>query len=162
MIGVAAPFRLDGTWKFDASPTDLWTVLTRTDDYPTWWSWLREFEAEGLRAETMARCTIQSPFPYSLHCQIRIDTLRAPHLIMTTVSGDLQGPARLEIRPDGTGSSARLVWSVTLGNPVLVQMARFARPAMAWAHDQIVAIGADQFRRRALTELPPNVGPAPR
>ena len=41
------------------------------------------------------------------HCQIRIDTLRAPHLIMTTVSGDLQGPARLEIRPDGTGSSAR-------------------------------------------------------
>ncbi len=137
------------------SPTDLWAVLTRTDDYPAWWSWLREFESVGLEAGTVARCTIQSPLPYSLRCLIRIDTMDAPHLIATTVSGDLRGPARLEIRPAGTGASARLAWSVTLGNPVLAHTARIARPAMAWAHDRIVAVGVDQFRRRALTEWPP-------
>lgn len=152
VTGMATPFRFDRTWQFPIPPAELWTVLNRTDDYVDWWSWLREFDSEGLRAGAVARCTIQSPLPYSLRCRIRIEALRAPHSIDTMISGDLRGPARLEIRPAGSGSAARLVWSVALANPVLAGLSRVARPAMAWAHDQVVSLGAEQFRRRALTE----------
>jgi uncharacterized protein YndB with AHSA1/START domain len=147
---VSAPFRFDRIWTFPVPPAELWAVLCRTDDYVSWWSWLREFEADGLRAGTRARCTIQSPLPYALHCDIRVLAIEPEAAIVTQIGGDLRGPARLDIAPAAAGSTARLSWSLELGNPVLGRLARFGRPVMSWAHDVVVAIGVDQFRRRAL------------
>jgi len=79
-----------------------------------------------------------------------VDEMRAARAIVTTVSGDLQGPARLEVFGAGQGCTARLVWSLTPGSPLLRNLARIGRPAMIWAHDRVVAIGVDQFRQRAL------------
>ncbi|MEP6624100.1 MAG: hypothetical protein ABJC79_06640, partial [Acidimicrobiia bacterium] len=81
---------------------------------------------------------------------IQVDDVQAARVVRTTVAGDLRGPARLEIDPAPDGSTARLVWSLELGNPVLARLARFGRPVMAWAHDVIVATGVEQFRHRAL------------
>ena len=147
---MAVPFRFDRSWSFPLPPDALWAVFERTDAYLDWWSWLREFESDGLRPGTTARCTIQSPLPYALRCTIRIDAVTAPELVVATVDGDLRGPARLEIVGDGDGSVARLVWALGLGNPVLAGLARAGRPMMAWAHDVVVAAGVEQFRRRAL------------
>jgi Polyketide cyclase / dehydrase and lipid transport len=147
---VAAPFRFDRTWWFPVAPEQLWAVLHRTDRYPGWWSWLREFEAEGFEPGTTARCVIQSPLPYALRCTISVDEMRTAAEIVTTVSGDLRGPARLEVRGVADGCTARLVWSLVPGSPVLRHLARIGRPAMVWAHDRVVATGVDQFRRRAL------------
>ncbi len=147
---MAAPFRFDRTWWFPLPPEQLWAVLNRTDRYPSWWSWLREFEAEGFEPGTSARCVIQSPLPYPLRCSIRIDEMRAPRSIVTTVDGDLRGPARLEVQPAADGCTARLVWSLTPGNPTLRRLAIIGRPAMVWAQDRVVATGVHQFRRRAL------------
>jgi hypothetical protein len=36
------------------------------------------------------------------------------------------------------------------GTFVLRQLATVGRPAMVWAHDRVVAVGVEQFRRRAL------------
>ena len=47
---VSAPFRFDRIWTFPVPPAELWAVLERTDDYVSWWSWLREFDADGLHA----------------------------------------------------------------------------------------------------------------
>ena len=74
-----------------------------------------------------------------------------PGLVVTTIDGDLRGPARLEIDGDEVGSTARLAWSLHLADPVLGAMARVARPLMTVAHDVVVSMGVDQFRRRALT-----------
>lgn len=147
---MAAPFRFDRAWTFPVSPDALWGVLERTDDYVTWWSWLREFDADGLRAGTRARCTIQSPLPYALHCDVAVLQVEPATAVVTQIGGDLRGPARLDITPHADGSQARLSWSLEVGTPVLVGLARFGRPVMAWAHDMVVAIGVDQFRRRAL------------
>ncbi|MGZ4690231.1 MAG: hypothetical protein ACXWAY_11435 [Acidimicrobiia bacterium] len=147
---MAAPFCFDRTWWFPVAPEQLWSVLHRTDQYPSWWSWLREFEAEGFAPGTIACCVIQSPLPYALRCSIRVDEMQAPETIVTTVTGDLRGPARLEVGRVTDGCTARLVWSLTPGNPMLRGLARVGRPAMVWAHDRVVATGVDQFRRRAL------------
>ena len=147
---MAAPFRFDRTWWFPVPPEELWAVLNQTDQYLTWWSWLREFEAEGIQPGTTARCTIQAPLPYALRCTVTVDEVRAASLVRTTVAGDLRGPARLELDGAEGGSTARLVWALDLGNPVLAQLARVGRPVMSWAHDLIVASGVEQFRRGAL------------
>jgi hypothetical protein len=149
---VSVPFRFDRSWTFGVAPAELWAVLERTDDYVSWWSWLREFDADGLAAGTRARCTIQSPLPYALRCDVNVLEVEPARAVVTQIGGDLRGPARLDIAPNGSGSSARLSWSLELGNPVLARVARFGRPVMAWAHDVVVAMGVDQFRRRALTD----------
>jgi uncharacterized protein YndB with AHSA1/START domain len=149
-LGVAAPFRFDRAWEFPVPAARLWAVLEQTDRYPTWWSWLREFEADGFTTGTEARFVVQSPLPYALRCTVTIDEMRAPEAIVTTVAGDLRGAARLEIEPAGTSCRARLVWSLTPGSFWLQQLARIGRPAMVWAHDRVVAVGVEQFRRRAI------------
>ena len=42
---MSAPFRFDRIWTFPVPPAELEAVLERTDDYVSWWSWLRAFEA---------------------------------------------------------------------------------------------------------------------
>ena len=149
---VVAPFRFDRTWEFPVPPDQLWAVLNRTDQYPSWWSWLREFETDGFEAGTER--ALRDPVATArTRFGARSTSTRcaSPRRIVTTVTGDLDGPARLEVR-DGrrTGCTARLVWSLTPGNPMLRNLARVGRPAMIWAHDRVVATGVDQFRRRAL------------
>ncbi len=147
---MGAPFRFDRTWVFPVPPDRLWTVLARTDRYPEWWSWLRELEADGFERGANADCVIQSPLPYALRCTIHVDEMLPPTTIATTVTGDLQGPARLEVRAVPEGCTARLVWALTPGSRMLRRLALVARPAMLWAHDRVVAVGVEQFRRRAL------------
>jgi hypothetical protein len=137
-------------WTFPVPPDELWAVLERTDDYTSWWSWLREFEADGLRADSRARFVVQSPLPYVLRCDLRIVSVEPAVSLATEVRGDLRGLAQLDVAPAGDGSTARLRWSLDVGNPVLARLARFGRPVMAWAHDVVVALGVEQFRRRAL------------
>jgi uncharacterized protein YndB with AHSA1/START domain len=147
---MARPFRFDRTFAFAVPPAELWAVLTETDRYPTWWTWLRRFEAEGLRVGTVADCEVRAPLPYSLRFTVRIDEV-VPHArVATTVTGDLDGPAGLDLRPTPDGCEARLWWEVDLQAPLLRRASAVARPAMAWAHDRIVDSGIEQFRRRAL------------
>jgi len=147
---VAAPFSFDRSWWFPVPPAQLWATLVRTDEYPSWWTWLRELDTDGLAPGNTARCVIQSPLPYTLRCTITVEELRAPETIMTTVTGDLCGPAGLHVEDAKDGSTARLCWTLDLGNPLLSRLALVGRPAMSWAHDRIVATGVEQFRRRAL------------
>ena len=81
---------------------------------------------------------------------MRVDDVTAARVVQTTVAGDLCGRARLELDRVEGGSTARLVWSLDLGNPVLAQLARFGRPLMSWGHDLVVATGVEQFRHAAL------------
>jgi hypothetical protein len=150
MGGFAArvrPFTFDRSWTFPVAPDALWDVLTRTDDYTTWWRWLREFDAGELTEGTAARCVVRGPFPYSLNFTVNVVEIETSRSVRTEVSGDLAGPARLEIEPDGDGSTARLAWEVELCSPMLRELARWARPLMEWGHGWVVDNGVRQFRR---------------
>ncbi len=143
------PFGFDRSWLFDASPEELWSVLSQTSEYPKWWRWLRGFESNGLGAGSTADCVVQAPLPYSLRFRVHVLDVEPARLVRTEVTGDLDGPARLEIEPHPDGSLARLAWEVDLRSPPLRAMARWARPLMHWGHDWVVETGVRQFRRRA-------------
>ena len=145
-----APFAFDRTWDFPVSPHELWATISRSDRYTDWWGWLRECDADGMHVGSVARCVVQAPLPYRLRFEIEIDDVAPAELVATTVRGDLEGPARLELAPFDGGCRARLAWHLELRDPVLRRLALVARPAMTWAHDRVVALGVEQFERHAL------------
>jgi len=149
---VAGPFRFDRTWVFGVAPAELFATVSRTECFTDWWSWLRRCDVDGIRAGAGATCVIRAPLPYSLRFDVRIDRVEPDALIATSVRGDLQGPARLEISPDDAGCVARLTWSLELRDPVLRRVAVLTRPAMEWAHDRVVAVGVAEFERHALAD----------
>jgi len=152
---VPSPFRFDRAWHFAVTPSELWTTLSHTDRYREWWPWLRTFEADGddvLATGRTAHVVIQAPLPYQLHCTVRVDDAVRDERLVTTVDGDLQGPARLDLRPVEGGTEARLAWEFELRAPLLRTLAMLGRPAMAWAHDRIVERGLEQFEGHALRE----------
>lgn len=153
-----SPFRFDRAWHFGVTPAELWSTLSHTERYREWWPWLRTFTVddggagEVLATGQVARVVIQAPLPYQLRCTVRVDDAVRDERLVTTVEGDLQGPARLELRPIDGGTEARLAWEFALRAPMLRTLAIFGRPAMAWAHDRIVERGLSQFEGHALAE----------
>ena len=66
------------------------------------------------------------------------------------VTGDLEGPARLELVSTPGGAQARLSWVLDVKSSLLRPLARVGRPALSWAHDRIVERGLAQFEVHAL------------
>jgi uncharacterized protein YndB with AHSA1/START domain len=150
LISPLASFRFDRTWAFDAPPDKMWGVLTRTDDFRRWWPWLRELSGDGLVPGGRSACVVRAPIPYTLRFTVAVRELVPGRLVDAAVKGDLAGPARLEVEPDGRGSVVRLAWEMELRRPLLRAAARFGRPVMEWGHDWVVTNGVEQFRHRAL------------
>ena len=89
---------------------------------------------------SVARCVVRPPLPYVLRFDVAVERVVPAALVETTVSGDIEGPARLELSGDGDGAEARLVWEVDVRDPLLRTAARVARPLMEWGHEWVVDI----------------------
>jgi hypothetical protein len=152
---VPEPFHYDQRFEFDVSPETFWQTISRTESYPQWWSWLRRFDSDGLHDGGHTECVIQAPLPYALRVAIDVEQAVPPDLVQTRVSGDLEGPARLEIAPTPSGCAARLIWTLELREPWLRRFARVGRPILGWAHDRIISMGVRQFERVALRDAAP-------
>jgi uncharacterized protein YndB with AHSA1/START domain len=145
---VARPFPFERTFDLAVDAPTVWRVLERTNDYPKWWSWLESFRADGLRPGTVD-AVIRSPLGYRLCVEIAVQEVVPGRLLVTEVRGDLRGPARLELMPNGARARARLQWELELCQPLLRRVA-VARPLMVWAHDRIVDRALLDFRQHAL------------
>jgi carbon monoxide dehydrogenase subunit G len=153
---VGTSFRYDRTFEFAVRCDVLWDALTDPPRFPDWWPWLRSFELDGQPSSgvtpgTIARCGVKAPLPYTLDFQVHVEQVDAGRSIDTHVTGDLRGPARLEVASAGEASTARLTWAVELQVPLLSAASLVARPVLVWAHDRVVSNGVDQFRERALS-----------
>lgn len=147
---MGAPFLLDRSWRFDVDATELWAVLSRTDEYPRWWTWLHRIEADGLVEGTTARCDVRAPVPYLFHFELDVVRVVPERLVETRVRGGMEGDARLAISPLERGSEARIVWRLVMRDPLLRSAAVVARPVLEWGQQWVVDTGVSQFRRRAL------------
>lgn len=149
------PFRFDQRWLFAVPPKELWAVLSETDRFQQWWPWLRSFDSAGLVAATVSDCVVRAPVPYSLRFRVTILAVVPERLVDTRVSGDLEGPARLEVASHPEGSEAALSWALELRDPLLRAGSWAARPVMEWGHDWVIDAGVRQFRRTALGDSRP-------
>ena len=142
--------RSDRSYRFDASPEDLWAALTNVEDYRVWWPWLRRFDGDAFAAGERWTCVVQPPLPYSLRFDLTLDEVVEHERVAATVSGDIVGTAHLELTPDGTGSALALASQLAPANPMLRAIAVVARPVVRFGHDWVLDTGLRQFRASAL------------
>jgi hypothetical protein len=142
--------RSNRTYRFAVGPDELWTAIARTDDYRSWWPWLRGFEATGLVQGDVWRCVVQPPLPYTLRFTITLDAVQPGVGAMATIAGEISGTAELTVAADGDGSSIRLVSDLAPASPLLRAAAIAARPLVIWGHDWVLDRGASQFKRQGL------------
>lgn len=147
---VPAMFRSDRRWRFDVPRDELWDRINATEEYPDWWPWLRDFDADaGLERGSSWRCAVSPPLPYVVRFVIGFDHVEVGRVVETTVTGDVDGSARLTLDDDGTGSRARLVSALRPANPLLRGFGAVARPLVEYGHDWILDEGRRQFVERA-------------
>ncbi|MGH9210042.1 MAG: hypothetical protein ACRD2C_05100 [Acidimicrobiales bacterium] len=142
----------DRTYCFEVSSPVLWGMLSRVDDYRSWWPWVRESRATKLAAGEVWQFAIQPPLPYALRCAIHIQAVVEPELIEAEVSGDLEGWARVMMRAGQMETEVRVVTElVAVSAPVRIASRAF--PSLArWGHDWVLDTAARQFAAAAALE----------
>jgi hypothetical protein len=135
----------DRTYHFALPATEVWRTLTRTDEYRTWWPWLRRFDPGPLTAGARFTCEVRPPLPYRVAFVLVIDDVRAPSVVTARVEGGLRGAARLAVTPAPGGCALHLTASLTPTDRLLRTVARVAPSVARFGHDWILDTGFRQF-----------------
>jgi hypothetical protein len=147
-----APFLFDRSWDFPVDTATFWQTVRATDEYPRWWGWLRSFESDGLEPGAKSEFVVQGALPYKLRFVVAVERVIDERRVEAGVSGDLEGPAALDLETTDDGCRARLRWELEPHEPLLRRLATVSHPLLAWSHDQVIAMGVSQFRRRLARE----------
>jgi uncharacterized protein YndB with AHSA1/START domain len=137
-----------GRFVFSASPSEVWGAMERLDQFERWWGWLGDLrvDGDGLRAGSVLRGAVTPPVPYQMHVTIELSRCEPQSLIVASVSGDLAGDARLELRPCDGGTIADVAWSLEMRQVPMRVAARIAYPLLRWGHDRVVEATVAGFR----------------
>jgi hypothetical protein len=150
--------RSDRRFHVDAAPATVWAALEGVDRYPGWWPWLRVFRAGGLVSDELWTCVVQPPLPYRLSFRLHLDEVVWGRQVRATLSGDLDGWARLDLEPT-PGAAAADAAGIPVGTDIrlrsdLAPTARLPRavgsilpPVARFGHDWVLDNGIRQFRR---------------
>ena len=83
-----------------------------------------------------------------MHIQVELTDCERPHRMDALVHGDLEGEARLVLRPQGAGSNVEVSWTVEMMQRPMRMASRVAHPVLQFGHDRVVEITVAGFRRR--------------
>ena len=144
----------DRWYDFDVSPDAFWTAACQTQLYQGWWPWLQQFDA-GLLAEGQVwSCSVRPPLPYVVSFSVEFHEVCHGTRVQATVSGDIEGSARLDIEPAQSGCRVRLRSHLAPSSRRLKAAAVVARPIVGFGHNWVLDTGARQFRTRAFSVTP--------
>jgi uncharacterized protein YndB with AHSA1/START domain len=147
---MGSPFQFERSWELDVTPQRFWDTISRTEQYPRWWPWLRRFEADGMTEGSRWEAVIQSPLPYALRVTLVLDEVVVAERLAVRVSGDLEGRAALALTPTDGGSAIDVEWQMRPRSRAMQLAAIVARPLLRWSHEWVLARGLEQFRQGAL------------
>jgi uncharacterized protein YndB with AHSA1/START domain len=142
----------DRRHHFDVAPDELWTAMTRTGAYRSWWPWLRRLDDASFTEGARWACEVQPPLPYIVRFTLQLEEIELHRFVTATVSGDIVGSAAVDLTPGDTGTELRLVATLAPNQTILRTVARFARPVVRLGHDWVLDTGFRQFRRRAFDD----------
>jgi carbon monoxide dehydrogenase subunit G len=147
----ASPYRLEyeGRFHLPAPPQEVWSAVERVARFPAWWGWLKDFRVEGpgLVAGSVLHGVVAPPLPYRMRVRVVLVGCEPPRCIEATVHGDLAGPARIVLEPDGAGTRACVAWELEMMQRPMRLACRVAYPVLRWGHDRVVEATVAGFRR---------------
>jgi carbon monoxide dehydrogenase subunit G len=147
------------SFALGAPPETVWAMIERTGEFDSWWGWLRDFHVEGtgLRVGSVLVGVVSPPLPYHMLVRVELGRCVRPSSIEAAVHGDLEGDARLDLVPRGSGTVASVAWTIEMVPRSMRAAARVAYPVLCWGHDRVVEATVHGFRRR-LAAMDPGPG----
>ena len=139
-------------FSFSVPPDQIWAAIEDVEEFERWWPWLEGFhlEGDGLVAGAVLSGVVVPPLPYRMRLVVELLACEPPLAIDANVDGDLRGPARLRLRPDGPGAVVEVAWTIEMMQRPMRLASRFAHPLLRWGHDRVVEM--------TLRSLPPQFG----
>jgi len=137
-------------FEFNVAPAALWAGIERVDQFERWWPWLQEFRMEGesLAEGSVLHGVVVPPLPYRMRIRVELTRCEAPVAIDALIGGDLEGRARLRVRPNDIGSLVEVAWTVEMMQRPMRLASRIGLPLLQWGHDRVVESTVAGFRRR--------------
>jgi carbon monoxide dehydrogenase subunit G len=137
-------------YEFAITPEALWDTIQEVDQFKRWWPWLEEFSVEGgtLKEGSVLTGVVAPPLPYRMRIRVELVRYEPLSFIDAVIHGDLEGVARLEVRPSDTGTTAEVNWKLEMMQRPMRLADRVAHPLLQWGHDRVVEITVAGFRRR--------------
>ena len=141
-------------YEFSLPPQGLWDIIEQVDQFERWWPWLEDFSLDGdsLATGSVLYGVVAPPLPYRMRIQVELTRCERPVSIEAIVRGDLEGVARLDLRPQGNGSRVQVAWTVEMMQRPMRLASRVAHPLLQWGHDRVVEITVARFRRLVLDD----------
>ena len=143
-------------WWFPVPRSQLWAQLERFELYPSWWSWLREFDVEGsgLVAGIVMRGLVEPPVPYPFRVTVTIVDASPPAALTARLEGDVTGSASMRLEEVDGQTCVGCMWTLRMNTRNLRVAARLAAPVMRWGHDRVVERTVRSFAANALGTTP--------
>lgn len=128
-------FSFRDEWTVPAEPARVHDVLVDLERYPEWWP---EVRAVAKLGPDDALVVCRSRLPYTLEMRLHA-VHRLPHLLETSLHGDLEGKVRYHLERHDTGTRLRFEQDVVVAGRLLGLAAYVARPLLTWNHDRMMA-----------------------
>ncbi len=133
-------------WRLPATVQEVSDILSDAERLPDWWGAVYlavEIVAEG-DADGIGRTVrfhTRGRLPYSLRWQGEVIRADRPHGWTIRATGDLAGQGDWSLRQRGDVAEVRYDWRVSVGKPVLRQLAPLHWPVFAANHRWAMARG---------------------
>ncbi|WP_434440814.1 SRPBCC family protein [Lentzea sp. E54] len=132
-------YHFRSVWHVDASPADVYEVLSDIANYPLWWNEVRK--ATKIDDETgELRCRSFLPFDLVVQVKHSIRNQQAG-LLRATLSGDLEGYASWEITGRDGGTDLMFDQEVVVNKALLRRLVLIAKPFFRGNHDLMMRGG---------------------
>lgn len=139
-------------WTFDITPEAYWAVISRTDEYRTWWAaWLARFSAtDALSEGSVLDARIQwRRIPLGLDVEITVEECVPARRLEVTIGGDVAGSSTVDIRAlPGGACSVHVDTAVDVKRPGYRRLLTLAGPVVDVGFEWGLSVGEAAFRRR--------------
>ncbi|MBZ2197553.1 SRPBCC family protein [Occultella gossypii] len=147
---VVGVFTFTSTWHADATPAQVWRVLSDAATWPQWWpdvvaaTVVRPGDADGLGQRTVL--TVRAPTGYRLRFGVELTDVSPGAFARARVVGDLDGAGAWSLSADGEGVVMVIVWQVRARRRWMRLVSPLAGRSFARAHAAVMAAGQRGLR----------------
>ncbi|CAM3357767.1 SRPBCC family protein [Occultella aeris] len=143
-------FTFTSTWRAEATPAQVWRVLSDVARWPQWWpgvvaaTVVRPGDGDHLGQRTVL--TVRAPTGYLLRFGVELTDVSPGSFAHARVVGDLAGAGAWSLSADGEAVVMVIVWQVRARRRWMRLVSPLAGRSFARAHAAVMAAGQRGLR----------------
>lgn len=144
-LAAAHHFDLVSHWRIGAPVERVWAALSRPEDWPAWWPYVRSVQtlragaADG--AGSVRRIEWATRLPYALSIEVEVVEVRRPERLRARSRGQLSGEGIWLLQGAGESTDVTYVWRVRVERPWMRWLAPLLAPLFRWNHHAVMRSG---------------------